>query len=432
MNSSLPEAVRSLCRLLQRLLLQTTSKPDGLGQLQKNKDSLLYLQNYYCHCDMMERLRATRLSPIPASASNAVFPTVLEEPVTPSGSEEKDFVTVGESPTENGHVFRKHRRRLPLVQPLGSKNSRSSRSFDSGISCLLSSESGSPGPNSTEVPGSPNHISSRQSYMSSPANSPGPPRSPRTLPGRNPLSPRPYHHPAFFGQNFSTNRRYSEQTESYANSTKSSEDSDSSPPCETSPPPNGTMSPPPTSPKCRVSRRMLPETPKTPSSVWEQSRDSLDSGVYSRSTTCDSYPGRSSGSPILSSTSPPTLARHSWRSSRGVARLPEPPVIHSGYLLGSCRVITSFLFRYSVLFLEFYVYDNIIFGKIPILFFVENLVLLRKLHQKSPLNESISKIRPTAQAVAPSIPMLGRQTLRTILLTEWDFLPVCGILAPTS
>lgn len=380
----------------------------------------------------MERLRATRLSPIPASASNAVFPTVLEEPVTPSGSEEKDFVTVGESPTENGHVFRKHRRRLPLVQPLGSKNSRSSRSFDSGISCLLSSESGSPGPNSTEVPGSPNHISSRQSYMSSPANSPGPPRSPRTLPGRNPLSPRPYHHPAFFGQNFSTNRRYSEQTESYANSTKSSEDSDSSPPCETSPPPNGTMSPPPTSPKCRVSRRMLPETPKTPSSVWEQSRDSLDSGVYSRSTTCDSYPGRSSGSPILSSTSPPTLARHSWRSSRGVARLPEPPVIHSGYLLGSCRVITSFLFRYSVLFLEFYVYDNIIFGKIPILFFVENLVLLRKLHQKSPLNESISKIRPTAQAVAPSIPMLGRQTLRTILLTEWDFLPVCGILAPTS
>ena len=285
----------------------------------------------------MERLRATRLSPIPASASNAVFPTVLEEPVTPSGSEEKDFVTVGESPTESSghHVFRKHRRRLPLVQPLGSKNSRSSRSFDSGISCLLSSESGSPGPH-PEVPGSPNHISSRQSYMSSPANSPGPPRSPRALPGRNPLSPRPYHHPAFFGQNFNNARRYSEQTESY--STKSSEDSDSSPPCETSPPPNGTNTPP-TSPKCRVSRRMLPETPKTPSSVWEQSRDSLDSGVYSRSTTCDSYPGRNSGSPILSSTSPPTLARHSWR--RGVARLPEPPVIHSGYLLGSCRVITS-------------------------------------------------------------------------------------------
>lgn len=374
----------------------------------------------------MERLRATRLSPIPASASNAVFPTVLEEPVTPSGSEEKDFVTVGESPTENGHVFRKHRRRLPLVQPLGSKNSRSSRSFDSGISCLLSSESGSPGPNSvTEVPGSPNHISSRQSYMSSPANSPGPPRSPRTLPGRNPLSPRPYHHPAFFGQNFSSNRRYSEQTESYANSTKSSEDSDnSSPPCETSPPPNGTNSP--TSPKCRVSRRMLPETPKTPSSVWEQSRDSLDSGVYSRSTTCDSYPGRSSGSPILSSTSPPTLARHSWRSSRGVARLPEPPVIHSGYLLGSCRVITFFLFSlFGSLSLSF-MFMTISSSARSQLFFCENLVLLRKLHQKSPLNESISKIRPM---VAPSIPM---GPLRTILLTEWDFLPVCEILAPTS
>ena len=306
----------------------------------------------------MERLRATRLSPIPASASN-VFPTVLEEPVTPSGSElDKDFVTVGESPTENGHVFRKHRRRLPLVQPLGSKNSRSSRSFDSGISCLLSSESGSPGPNPENNPGSPNHISSRQSYMSSPANSPGPPRSPRLL--RNgPLSPRPYHHPAFFGQNFNS-RRYSEQTESYDNSTKSSEDSDSSPPCETSPPPNGHLSPPPSSPKCRVSRRMLPETPKTPSSVWEQSRDSLDSGVYSRSTTCDSYPGRNSGSPILSSTSPPTLARHSWR--RGVARLPEPPVIHSGYMLGSCRVNT-FLDFFLLSFLEFMTLT--MFDKIP-------------------------------------------------------------------
>ena len=296
----------------------------------------------------MERLRATRLSPIPASASN-VFPTVLEEPVTPSGSE---MTSVGESPTEtNGHVFRKHRRRLPLVQPLGCKNSRSSRSFDSGISCLLSSESGSPGPNPETNPGSPNHISSRQSYMSSPANSPGPPpRSPRLLRNGGPLSPRPYHHPAFFGQNFNS-RRYSEQnSESYDNSTKSSEDSDSSPPCETSPPPNGLGSPPPTSPKCRVSRRMLPETPKTPSSVWEQSRDSLDSGVYSRSTTCDSYPGhRNSGSPILSSTSPPTLARHSWR--RGVARLPEPPVIHSGYVLGSCRV-SSPIFPFLV-FLQF-------------------------------------------------------------------------------
>ena len=31
--------------------------------------------------------------------------------------------------------------------------------------------------------------------------------------------------------------------------------------------------------------------------------------------------------------------------------------------------------------------------------------------------------------VAPSIPM---GPLRTILLTEWDFLPVCEILAPTS
>ena len=284
----------------------------------------------------MERLR-TRVSPIPASSSN-VFPTVLEEPITPldennpesgigSGRRRSktEFCAVGESPTEsNGHVFRKHRRRLPLVQPI-SRNSRSSRSFDSGISCLLSSEPGSPGPNSnSDHIGSPNHISSRQSYISSPCNSPGP-RSPRLGMVRNPLSPRP-HVPAGFCGFFP--RRFSEQTESYPNSTKSSDDSDSSPPTtEPSPPPNGgSSSPPPTSPILRVSRRMLPETPKSPYNVWQQSRDSLDSGVYSRSTTCDSFPGRNNpGSPVLSSTSPPTLTRHSWRRG-GVARLPEPPI----------------------------------------------------------------------------------------------------------
>lgn len=312
----------------------------------------------------MERLRASRLSPIPGNSGNGrdnVFPTVLEEPVTP-GSEDPGHnnPTLGESPTENnncsgagnnsGHLFRKHRRRLPLVQPANLAKNRSSRSFDSGISCLLqhqSSEPGSPGPISDpgNLPGSPNHISSsRQSYMSSsPCNSPGP-RSPR-LPGlgcsrQPPLSPRlqpaiPVSSCAgtgFFGPSF-IHRRFSEQTESY--SVKSSEDSDSSPPTEASPPPGngtgGSSSPgPPTSPILRVSRRMLPETPKSPYNVWEQSRDSLDSGVYSRSTTCDSYQtsgGRttSGGSPILSSTSPPTLARHSWRRG-GVARLPEPPI----------------------------------------------------------------------------------------------------------
>ena len=303
----------------------------------------------------MERLRSTRLSPIPAqgSASN-VFPTVLEEePHTP---ESDTKVSVGESPTEPppppaGHLFRKPRRRLPLPQPNISKNSRSSRSFDSGISCLLQSttgngEPGSPGgpPPNTDPMGSPNHISSRQSsYMSSssPCNSPGPrsPRLPPNLSLRNPLSPRPIgsHNSSgggagFFGPSFnnsSMSRRFSEQIDnlSYPNSNKSSEvdSEDSSPPTEPSPPPIAGGSPPPTSPILRVSRRMLPETPKTPYNVWQQSRDSLDSGVYSRSTTCDSYPGcRNSGSPILSSTSPPTLARHSWR--RGVARLPEPPV----------------------------------------------------------------------------------------------------------
>ena len=314
------------------------------------------------------------MSPIPSSSSN-VFPTVLEEPVTPSDENHPEvrhpasarrknsteFCSVGDSPTDqqpsnNGHMFRKHRRRLPLVQPI-SRNSRSSRSFDSGISCLLSSESSgsSPGPNSVSasdhVVGSPNHISSsrQSSYISSPCNSPGP-RSPRLagiVPSRNPLSPRP--HPVSGGLYFGFPRRFSDVPtnggglansngcgESYTNSTKSSDDSDSSPPTtEPSPPPlNGNgNSPPPTSPTIlRVSRRMLPETPKSPYNVWQQSRDSLDSGVYSRSTTCDSYiqgggggRGNNPGSPVLSSTSPPTLTRHSWRRG-GVARLPEPPV----------------------------------------------------------------------------------------------------------
>ena len=61
----------------------------------------------------------------------------------------------------------------------------------------------------------------------------------------------------------------------------------------------------PTSPLLRVSRRMLPETPKVSSNNRDlksdkscrqrskffaelSSRDSLDSGVFSRSTTCDS------------------------------------------------------------------------------------------------------------------------------------------------
>ena len=71
-----------------------------------------------------------------------------------------------------------------------------------------------------------------------------------------------------------------------------------SPPTVSSPPNS------PTSPLLRVSRRMLPETPKTASNrdvksekncrqrskffAELSSRDSLDSGFFSRSTTCDS------------------------------------------------------------------------------------------------------------------------------------------------
>lgn len=285
---------------------------------------------------MESRLRSTRLSPIPIDSSgggNAVFPTVLEDPDQDANADS----------SKGYHVFRKHRRRLPLVQNNISKNSRSSRSFDSGISCLLqsSTDNGSPGPDSAGSPSRSSHISTsqqkqRQSY-NSPCNSPGPvPRSPRIL--RGPLSPRLSQlansaSNCFFGNN-SASRRFSEQISS---NPVMDPDSDSSPPTtEPSPPPassSGSSGSKPTSPILRVSRRMLPETPKSPYNVWQQSRDSLDSGVYSRSTTCDSSSYNSNtrkGSPtLLSSTSPPTLARHSWRRSGGVARLPEPPVSSS-------------------------------------------------------------------------------------------------------
>jgi hypothetical protein len=303
----------------------------------------------------MERLR-NRVSPIPGSAIPAVFRTVLEEPVTPSEEDPDDLpynVPVGDSPTETptGHLFRKHRRRLPL---LSSAKNRSSRSFDSGISCLLSSEPGSPSPTTMhssgiQPPESPNiSTNSRQSnYLSSPCASPGP-RSPhRNVSNSASAVFRASPRPVFFAGTPAGARRFSEQTEfsfnrvsSYPNSTKSSpvplrsSDSDSSPPTGPSPPPNGGQASPPG--PSRASRRMLPETPKQPYNVWQQSRDSLDSGVYSRSTTCDSYPGRNPGSPVLSSTSPPALARHSWRRT-GVARLPEPPVNQPYLELGSIR-----------------------------------------------------------------------------------------------
>ena len=130
-----------------------------------------------------------------------------------------------------------------------------------------------------------------------------------------------------------------------------SNESSSSPP--KSPDTYSPLSPAASPPVSRISRRLLPETPTTPTHVakelpkarpgagvrkiaWQlvTSHDSLDSGVYSRSNTTDSVRdsvttfARATSSPALPPppvTASPTLARHhSWRKSTG-ARLPELP-----------------------------------------------------------------------------------------------------------
>ncbi|XP_059090270.1 uncharacterized protein LOC131886061 [Tigriopus californicus] len=167
------------------------------------------------------RLSPSRLSPIPSGAN--IFPTVLEEPNSPSAEDnQKDFYTCTTSSsngagsgTSFGSAYdqqsqpRRHRRRLPLLSNTAAalSKSKSSLSFDSGISCLLS-ESGSPSPPLTVDPmetytpgsnvsayhtptsdiGSPiisrQHSYSSSSYSnylsatSSPCHSPGPPKSP--------------------------------------------------------------------------------------------------------------------------------------------------------------------------------------------------------------------------------------------------------------
>lgn len=82
-----------------------------------------------------------RLSPIPPPQT---FPTVpeLEEPA--AQEEEEVFLEVA-PPQLRETGGRKHRRRLPFISASALTKSRSSRSFDSGISNLLS-DSGSPSP----------------------------------------------------------------------------------------------------------------------------------------------------------------------------------------------------------------------------------------------------------------------------------------------
>ena len=246
------------------------------------------------------RLSPNRKSPIPASA----FPTVLEEPTADDDKFSPDGGGGGSG--SPGGDMRKHRRRLPLLSTALTKN-RSSRSFDSGISHLLSSSdlrNGSPSP--------PDDVSTNRQSTYSPCASPA-----QHPPPRSPLRPPPLHAhqlPPPFSRSLSSNltiksanqppisptfkaqkpglfgsRRYSENGTSqdssgvfnfsrtlspisYPNSTKSSpvmraspalagttsHDSDSSPPSPpVSPGVHGSSSP------LRASRRMLPETPKS-------------------------------------------------------------------------------------------------------------------------------------------------------------------------
>ena len=378
----------------------------------------------------VEPAQLRRHSPIPPTQP---FPTVpeLEEPNTPGGATEEEQVVIQTEvreaqshhlPTREGSG-RKHRRRLPFISTAALIKSRSSRSFDSGISNLLS-DSGSPSPPlpgedpraEIEEPVAPRNVASSLFANASPSASPGPPRSPvtpskrasfhaitRTVPAQLPRTPNPPNSPSYKVQSgskpgFFSARRLSEQnghhaaenggalgrtlspisvpqspglTKSpspvYSSSSKSSpqlqgspilrpsnslhsNESSSSPP--KSPDTYSPLSPAASPPVSRISRRLLPETPSTPTHVakelpkarpgagvrkiaWQlvTSHDSLDSGVYSRSNTTDSVRdsvatfARATSSPALppAVTASPTLARHhSWRKSTG-ARLPELP-----------------------------------------------------------------------------------------------------------
>ena len=117
----------------------------------------------------LDQLR--RLSPLPPQYLHSNhFPTVVEldEPSTPSGSEEVDS-SLQENPQEavylNGHHHTinqvderergktKQRRKLPaLSSTVINKNNNSSRSFDSGISNLLSE---SPSSVNNQIAGEP-------------------------------------------------------------------------------------------------------------------------------------------------------------------------------------------------------------------------------------------------------------------------------------
>jgi len=146
-----------------------------------------------------------RLSPIPPGGHQ--FPTVpeLEEPTTPSSedlenfgcSDNMNYSVVTNSPKTSereGVGHRKQRRRLPFISTTTLTKNRSSRSFDSGISNLLS-DSGSPSP---PLPGEKEQdphpynqgeaiISHRSGYSTSYLSSQSPTSSP--VPARSPVTP---------------------------------------------------------------------------------------------------------------------------------------------------------------------------------------------------------------------------------------------------
>ncbi len=416
---------------------------------------------------MRSTFSPSRLSPIPPT-SGSVFPTVLEEPTTPTedtaaaaassaaaaaaaaaavgpaGLHLLDQQTHTASYNSSSSVLEQQQRKQPLRRRLALStaaaggnvsSSRSSLSFDSGISCLLS-ERGSPSPplslgvehtGAIDPPYTVHQDAATASAYLSPSASPGPtPRSPlrsvsssyQTAFQRSPLStavtnagqPPPPISPTYKHQRLlAAARRFSSDnpvvdsttTTSYSSpsrtlspipkspSPSSSQSTKSSPmqlpsstsssssvvlhESDTSPPNISTPSSPaaggggnggPSSPVYR-SRRMLPETPMpryvssrikqvyTPLSAertmaWQSlsSHDSLDSGVYSRSTaSSDStntalhrHHARNLSSPNSATQrvtsgdySPPPLSlslarRCGWRRSLG-ARLPEatPP-----------------------------------------------------------------------------------------------------------
>jgi len=286
-----------------------------------------------------------RLSPIPPTGQP--FPTVpeLEEPTTPSSedlenmvcSDNMNYSVVTNSPKTSerevvGH--RKQRRRLPFISSTTLTKNRSSRSFDSGISNLLS-DSGSPSP---PLPGEKEHegegsISHRSgnstSYLSSqsPTSSPVPARSPvtpskrasfhaynRSSPAQLPKPPVPPNSPSYKHSKpgFFSARRFSEQNSIGMETASNFSNSRTLSPISVSPSSNINKSPSPSYSSSSKSSPQLRGSPILRPSYSLHSNESSGSPPKSPDTC----------SP-LSPTSSPPVSRVSRRM------LPETPLKQS-------------------------------------------------------------------------------------------------------